>query len=297
MLNFEPLVIRSQLIYEYQEGKAEVTLKCLNGEVQVHEYVLGFYSNAFNLFLKKARERSTDGSLYIDFKNYSVEVVRLCMDMLYAVNKKDLGTNDILQLMSFLIDAGHYGEDYPWHTKTVDSLAESLIPLTKSMKKDALIELSLVLTKLRPFDDTGFDKTIKALQRGVTREDVMKSCGEMMFKTDMFTNINNEYEWVSEEGASIGLIGRYLKDAGIEINQTSFLTEIQRLVQLLMTISPPCKKDDKISRTSYKGFSYTADSFMSYKYVPTSKDPNVQAIIDARIKAKAVRKLNGDAAG
>ena len=28
-----------------------------------------------------------------------------------------------------------------------------------------------------------------------------------------------------------GLIGRYLKDAGIEINQTSFLTEIQRLVQ------------------------------------------------------------------
>ena len=65
-----------------------------------------------------------------------------------------------------MILLGHYGEDYPWHTKTVDSLAESLIPLTKSMKKDALIELSLVLTKLRPFDDTGFDKTIKALQRG-----------------------------------------------------------------------------------------------------------------------------------
>ena len=61
---------------------------------------------------------------------------------------------------------GHYGKDYPWHTQTVDSLAESLIPLTKSMKKDALIELSLVLTKIRPFDDTGFDKTIKALQRG-----------------------------------------------------------------------------------------------------------------------------------
>ena len=33
----------------------------------------------------------------------------------------------------------------------------------------------------------------------------MKSCGEMMFKTDMFTNVNNEYEWVSEEGASIGI--------------------------------------------------------------------------------------------
>ena len=33
----------------------------------------------------------------------------------------------------------------------------------------------------------------------------MKSCGEMMFKTDMFTNVNNEYEWVREEGASIGI--------------------------------------------------------------------------------------------
>ena len=70
-----------------------------------------------------------------------------------------------------------------------------------------------------------------------------------------------------------------------------------------MTISPPCKKDDKISRTSYNGFPYTADSFMSYKYVPTSKDQTVQAmatlqaIIDARTKAKAVRKLKGDAAG
>ena len=28
------------------------------------------------------------------------------MDMLYAVNKKDLGINDILQLMSFLISEG-----------------------------------------------------------------------------------------------------------------------------------------------------------------------------------------------
>ena len=36
---------------------------------------------------------------------------------------------------------------------------------------------------------------------------------------------------------------------------------------------------------------------MSYKHVPTSKDPTVQAIIDARKKAKAARKLNGDAAG
>lgn len=48
----------------------------------------------------------------------------------------------------------------------MDSLAESLIPLTQLMKKDALIELSLVLTKLRPFDDTGFDEAIKALQKG-----------------------------------------------------------------------------------------------------------------------------------
>ena len=40
---------------------------------------------------------------------------------------------------------------------------------------------------------------------GVTREDVMKSCGEMMFKTEMFTNVNNEYKWVSDEGASIGI--------------------------------------------------------------------------------------------
>ena len=35
MKNFEPLEIRSQLVYEYQEGKAEVTMKCLNGDVQV----------------------------------------------------------------------------------------------------------------------------------------------------------------------------------------------------------------------------------------------------------------------
>ena len=35
MLNFVPLEIRSQLVHEYQEGKAEVTIKCLNGDVQV----------------------------------------------------------------------------------------------------------------------------------------------------------------------------------------------------------------------------------------------------------------------
>jgi len=99
-------VIRQKLVHEYQEGKAEVTIKCLNGEVQVHECVLSFYSNAFNFFLKKARERSNDGVLYLDFKNYSVEVVRLCMDMIYAVNKKQLGINDILQLMSFLVAEG-----------------------------------------------------------------------------------------------------------------------------------------------------------------------------------------------
>ena len=81
------------------------------------------------------------------------------------LRKSDL---DLLLLITLWFHIlGHYGEDYPWHTKTVDSLAESLIPLTRyKKKKDALIELSLVLTKIRPFDDTGFDKTINALQRG-----------------------------------------------------------------------------------------------------------------------------------
>ena len=35
MFNFQPLVVHSELVYEYQEGKGEVTVKCLNGEVQV----------------------------------------------------------------------------------------------------------------------------------------------------------------------------------------------------------------------------------------------------------------------
>ena len=43
MLNFEPLVIRQKLVYEYQEGKAEVTIKCLNGEVQVLIFYLKEY--------------------------------------------------------------------------------------------------------------------------------------------------------------------------------------------------------------------------------------------------------------
>ena len=55
-----------------------------------------------------------------------------------------------------------------------------------------------------------FVKTVEFMKQdynfsGITREDIMKSCGEMMFNTDMFTNVKNEYEWVSEEGASIGL--------------------------------------------------------------------------------------------
>ena len=49
---------------------------------------------------------TTDGSIYIDFEEYPLEVVKLCMDMMYGVNKKDLGINDILQLMSFLIGEG-----------------------------------------------------------------------------------------------------------------------------------------------------------------------------------------------
>ena len=61
-----------------------------------------------------------------------------------------------------------------------------------------------------------------------------------------------------------------------------------------MTIAPPSKKDE---RNAYNGFPRTADSFISYKYVPASKDPRVLAIIDARKKAKAARKINGDAAG
>lgn len=82
MFNFQPLVVHSELVYEYQEGKGEVTVKCLNGEVQVsirvytikyllkfviklvfikvsyfqvHECVLAFYSKPFRMFLKKGR--------------------------------------------------------------------------------------------------------------------------------------------------------------------------------------------------------------------------------------------------
>ena len=35
MLNFQPLGVHPELVFEYQEGLGEVTLKCLNGEVQV----------------------------------------------------------------------------------------------------------------------------------------------------------------------------------------------------------------------------------------------------------------------
>ena len=68
--------------------------------------------------------------------------------------------------LKLTVKSGHYGKDYPWHTRTVDCLAESLLTLTESFTKEALIELSLVLTKMRPFDVTGFDETIKALQKG-----------------------------------------------------------------------------------------------------------------------------------
>ena len=33
----------------------------------------------------------------------------------------------------------------------------------------------------------------------------MKSCGEMMLNTDMFANLKNGYEWMSNEDSSIGI--------------------------------------------------------------------------------------------
>ena len=124
------------------------------------------------------------------------------MDMIYAVNKNELGINDILQLMIFLvgegmntclqaflelililflyiikafhnitnityITSGHYGQDYPWHTRSVDALADLLRDGRKSLNKDQLIELSLILAKIRPENGVGFDKTIKTFQEGL----------------------------------------------------------------------------------------------------------------------------------
>ena len=58
----------------------------------------------------------------------------------------------------------------------------------------------------------------------------MKSCGEMMFNTDMFTNVKNEYEWVSKEHPSIGIFSiadflncsSYFKFLKIFIHAASF---------------------------------------------------------------------------
>ena len=127
--------------------------------------------------------------MYLDFRTYSLEVVKLCMDMMYAVNTRSLGVNDILQLISFLIDAGyfsscritkqffqpvsilietsgHYGSEYPWHTQTVNSLAHSIEALAECMPKDQKIEIALVLAKMTSNSDSGIERTIQALQVG-----------------------------------------------------------------------------------------------------------------------------------
>ena len=84
-------------------------------------------------------------------------------DMLYGVNNIDLGINVILQLMELNFGEGkleiiyiffifinilhnfkgHFGSDYPWHTKILEDLAARLEILSRPLDKPAKISLRI----------------------------------------------------------------------------------------------------------------------------------------------------------
>ena len=88
--------------------------------------------------------------------------------MIYGVNNIELGINDILQLLELTLGegklylfytffiyfhmnnmsisiSGHFGDEYPWHTKTVEELTARLVILSRSLEKKAKISLRIGL--------------------------------------------------------------------------------------------------------------------------------------------------------
>ena len=76
----------------------------------------------------------------------------------------------------------------------------------------------------------------------------------------------------------------------IEIPKNNYYSIVRKL---LMTISPPCQKDDKISTISNPRRSHPEYTF---SWADVRRDAAIQALIDSRRKAKAARKINGDTA-
>ena len=86
-----------------------------------------------------------------------------------------------------------------------------MIELSQLYKKvNVNVEFSLSFetrTVLPPRDfypqDSGFLLISGFLD--ITQDDILKSCGQMMFNTTMFTNVKDGYEWVNNEDACIGI--------------------------------------------------------------------------------------------
>ena len=93
----------------------------------MHEYVIGGCSNFLRFLLKKAKEAKSE-KIELNFRNYSKQTLKvitlkaLCetvrplvlksfqlfFDMIYGVNKVELGINDILQLIELTLGEGKF---------------------------------------------------------------------------------------------------------------------------------------------------------------------------------------------
>ena len=76
-------------------------------------------------------------------------------------------------------------------------------------------------------------------------------------------------------------------------NEIKILKICSIVRKLLMTISPPCQKDDEISTISNPRRSHPEYSF---SWADVRREAAIKALIDSRRKAKAARKINSDTA-
>lgn len=80
------------------------------------------------------------------------------MDMVYQTNQVDIGINQVIQLIELSLGegskflnfsyfykngSGHFGAEYPWHTKAVEELVKKLDELSRSLDNDAKIALRI----------------------------------------------------------------------------------------------------------------------------------------------------------
>merc|ERR1712227_1027907 len=107
------------------EQRAEVEVIGADGSIFVHECVISVSSNFLRFLVKKAKESKPE-KITLDFRNYSKEILKLFFDMLYGVNNLELSINDILQPIELTLGEGHFGSEYPWHTKILEDLTARL---------------------------------------------------------------------------------------------------------------------------------------------------------------------------